>query len=226
MQIRGLNGAAAATMAVALGLAASACSTPAPGGSSALSGSEDPAARLEALVALDRRVAAVGFRLTTASVDLCASRRDVAGWTLHAANQYSDALRPVAEARFGLDGDLPGVLAVADDSPAARAGLSAGDLLVRVNGEDLEAGHGSGHRPMMDWRPIWPVWIRPWPRGRCGWRFDVAPPCGPSPCNPSRPAAVFSRSIRPTNTMPAPTAGVSSSARQWPPMPPMMTTWP
>tara|TARA_R110002124_G_scaffold120029_4_gene277833 strand:- start:567 stop:1583 length:1017 start_codon:yes stop_codon:yes gene_type:complete len=144
MRTTSLNGAAAGAMIVALGLGASACSTPVPGGGSALSASDSPAARLEALVALDRRVAAVGFRLTTASVDLCASRRDVAGWTLHAANQYSDALRPVAEARFGLDGDLPGVLAVADDSPAARAGLSAGDLLVRVNGEDLEAGHGSG----------------------------------------------------------------------------------
>lgn len=144
MQIRGLNGAAAATMAVAIGLAASACSTPAPGGSSALSGSEDPAARLEALVSLDRRVAAVGYRLTTASVDLCASRRDVAGWTLHAANQYSDALRPVAEARFGLDGALPGILAVAGDSPAARAGLAAGDLLIRFNGQDLEQGDAAG----------------------------------------------------------------------------------
>ncbi|WP_339929903.1 M48 family metalloprotease [uncultured Brevundimonas sp.] len=139
-----LNGAAAGAMVIALGLAAAACSTPAPGGATALSGSQEPAARLEALVSLDRRVAAVGYRLTTANIELCASRRDVAGWTLHAANQYSDALRPVAEARFGLDGDRPGILAVADDSPAARAGLAAGDLLIRVNGQNLERGDGSG----------------------------------------------------------------------------------
>ena len=140
MRMTGLNEAAAGAMAVALGLATAACSTPAPGGAAAGGGSAAPAARLESLVALDRRVAAVGYRLTTANVDLCASRRDVAGWTLHAARQYSDALRPVAEARFGLDGDRPGVLAVADGSPAARAGLAAGDLLVRVNGQDLARG--------------------------------------------------------------------------------------
>tara|TARA_R110000787_G_scaffold111988_2_gene220898 strand:+ start:786 stop:1802 length:1017 start_codon:yes stop_codon:yes gene_type:complete len=144
MRMTGLNGAAAGAMAIALGLAVAGCNTPAPVGTAILSGSENPAARLEALVALDRRVAAVGYRLTTANVELCASRRDVAGWSLHAANQYSDGLRPVAEARFGLDGDRPGVLAVADDSPAAKAGLAAGDLLIRVNGEELDRGDDSG----------------------------------------------------------------------------------
>lgn len=144
MRMTSLNGAAAGAMAVALGLEAAGCTTPVPGGVSARSTGDEPAARLEALVALDRRVTAVGYRLTTANIDLCASRRDVAGWTLHAANQYSDALRPVAEARFGLEGDRPGILAVADDSPAARAGLTAGDLLIRVNGQNLAAGDGSG----------------------------------------------------------------------------------
>lgn len=144
MRMTSLDGAATGAMVIALGLVVAACSTPAPGGAPALSGSQEPAARLETLVALDRRVADVGYRLITANIDLCASRRDVAGWTLHAASQYSDALRPVAEARFGLDGDRPGILAVADDSPAARAGLAAGDLLLRVNGEALAPGDHSG----------------------------------------------------------------------------------
>lgn len=144
MRMTDLNTAAAGTMALVLGLAAGGCTTPASGGTHVQADNDDPAARLEALVALDRRVAAVGYRLTTANVELCASRRDVAGWTLHAASQYSDALRPVAEARFGLDGDLPGILAVAADSPAATAGLTAGDLLVRVNGIDLTRGEPAG----------------------------------------------------------------------------------
>tara|TARA_R110002167_G_scaffold18451_6_gene69028 strand:- start:1847 stop:2854 length:1008 start_codon:yes stop_codon:yes gene_type:complete len=135
---------ASGILALALGLAASACTTPTPVGGADQAKSDDPAARLEALVALDRRVAAVGYRLTTANVDLCASRRDVAGWTLHAASQYSDALRPIAEARFGLEGDLPGVLAVASESPASKAGLAAGDLLIRVNGMALLRGDTSG----------------------------------------------------------------------------------
>jgi hypothetical protein len=144
MRMTSLNGAAAGAMAVALGLLATACSTPAPGEAMAAAGSDAPAARLAALTALDRRVATVGYRLTTANVELCRSRQAVAGWTLHAANQYSDALRPVAEAGLGLDGDLPGVLAVAGDSPAARAGLTAGDLLVQVNGEALDRGAVTG----------------------------------------------------------------------------------
>ncbi len=144
MRMTALNGAAAGAMAVALGLGAVACTTPAPGSARSRSGADDPAARLESLVALDRRVAAVGYRLATASAELCASRRDVAGWTLHAATQYSDALRPAAGARFGLRGDLPGILAVAADSPAARAGLVEGDLLIRLNGQALEQGDLTG----------------------------------------------------------------------------------
>ena len=144
MRMTALNGAAAGAMAVALGLGAAACTTPAPGSAPSRTGADDPAARLESLVALDRRVAAVGYRLATASAELCASRRDVAGWTLHAATQYSDALRPAAGARFGLRGDLPGILAVAADSPAARAGLVEGDLLIRLNGQALEQGDTTG----------------------------------------------------------------------------------
>jgi membrane-associated protease RseP (regulator of RpoE activity) len=144
MRMTSLNGTAAGAMAVALGLLVAACSTPAPGEAMAPAGSDAPAARLAALTALDRRVAAVGYRLTTANLDLCRSRQAVAGWSLHAASQYSGDLRPVAETRFGLDGDLPGILAVAADGPAARAGLDEGDLVLRVNGTALAPGDGQG----------------------------------------------------------------------------------
>lgn len=102
--------------------------------------------RLTYITDLDQRVARVGYRLSTANAALCPTVRDTAGWQLHAASQYSAELRPVAEARFGLDGDLPGLLAVPEGSPAEAAGLRQGDLLLSVNGEPLDRGAG-GARP-------------------------------------------------------------------------------
>lgn len=96
--------------------------------------------RLIALTDLDQRVARVGYRLSTANAELCPAVRNSAGWLLHAASQYSPELRPHAETRFGLDGDLPGLLAVPDGSAAALAGLRRGDLLLSVNGEALTRG--------------------------------------------------------------------------------------
>lgn len=99
-----------------------------------------PSARLVTLTALDQRVARVAFRLLEANADLCPVVRESAGWALHAASQYSEQLRPHAEARFGLQGDLPGVLAAPAGSPAAAAGLGDGDLILSVNGERLRPG--------------------------------------------------------------------------------------
>lgn len=101
----------------------------------------DPAERrLIALTDLDQRVARVGYRLSAANADLCPVVRSSAGWLVHAASQYSPELRPHAEARFGLDGDLPGLLAVPEGSSAAHAGLRRGDLILSVNGQALSRG--------------------------------------------------------------------------------------
>lgn len=105
-----------------------------------------PAARLDDLVTLDRRVAETGFRLALTNVEYCARRTASAGWALHAANQYSDELRPVAVARFGFAGDLPGVLAAPDGGPAAEAGLRQGDVLLAVNDTPLAEGAAAGRQ--------------------------------------------------------------------------------
>ncbi|MBU1384269.1 MAG: M48 family metalloprotease [Alphaproteobacteria bacterium] len=102
----------------------------------------DAAARLTSLTDLDQRVARVAWRLSKANADLCPAVRPSAGWALHSARQYSLDLRPHVENRFGLVGDLPGVLAVPPGSPAAAAGFAPGDLIIDAAGAGLDPGDG------------------------------------------------------------------------------------
>jgi membrane-associated protease RseP (regulator of RpoE activity) len=138
-----LNRRSPASLAALLALAATALS----GCGSSPSVPEDGLAiaapaeqRLIALTDLDQRVATVGHRLSTANAELCPAVRNSAGWLLHAASQYGPELRPLAEARFGLDSDLPGLLAVPEGSAADLAGLRRDDLLLSVNGEAMARG--------------------------------------------------------------------------------------
>lgn len=124
--------------ALLLSAATAACS----GGISQVSPSEtdDASARLTSLTALDERVAGVAFQLSKANTALCPTQRASAGWALHAANLYSRDLRPIAVTRFGFEGDLPGVLAAPEGSAAARAGLRAGDVILKVWSQDMARG--------------------------------------------------------------------------------------
>lgn len=109
-----------------------------------LGASADAGQRLASLTGMDERVARVAQRLSDANADLCPTLRLSAGWALHAANQYSQDLRPAAEARFGLEGDLPGIVAAPPGSAAASAGLRQGDLIVAVDGIELDRGPPRG----------------------------------------------------------------------------------
>lgn len=130
----------AAIVIVALASAVTACGHPAPDAGLALEG---PQARLDNLTRQDVRVSDVSWRLALANADLCPVNRLRAGWTLQSASQYGGELRPLAEARYGLDGDLPGILAVPAGSPGAQAGLQPGDLILAVNGQPLSRGEGA-----------------------------------------------------------------------------------
>lgn len=101
---------------------------------------QDASARLESLNALDQRVARVAARLWSANADLCPVQQRGAGWMLHAASLYSGELRPEAQRRWGLRGDLPGVLAAPAGTAAAEAGLRPGDLVLGVGDQQLAAG--------------------------------------------------------------------------------------
>ena len=75
-----------------------------------------------------------------ANADLCPASRPRAGWALQSAAQYGPGLRALVEQRFGLRGDLPGVLLAPDDSPAQRAGLAVGDVIVSANDQPMTEG--------------------------------------------------------------------------------------
>ncbi|MEN3747634.1 M48 family metallopeptidase [Sphingomonas sp. HF-S3] len=85
----------------------------------------------------DYRIAAIGYRLATARPDLCPKTAPVSGLLLHHLGDYAPEDRP-AMVRDGLDRG-PGILSVVSDSPAARAGLKAGDIVLAVDGEPLES---------------------------------------------------------------------------------------
>lgn len=91
-------------------------------------------AELKGLQALDQRVADIGWRLATSNLQLCAVKFAATGITLHTASQYSVPYRLAAEQAFDLSREGPGVLSVAQGSPAWAAGIRPGDTLISVNG--------------------------------------------------------------------------------------------
>lgn len=87
----------------------------------------------------DLRVALVAYRLALAGSALCTDRHPLTGMLFHHLAEYEPGDRPLMVARYRLDRG-PGVLTVLAGTPAARAGLVAGDVLLAVNGRPLPTG--------------------------------------------------------------------------------------
>jgi hypothetical protein len=102
----------------------------------------------------DARVAAVAYRLALAGRPLCAAPYPLTGLLFHHLAEYLPADRAGMIARYGLDRG-PGVLTVLAGSPAAEAGLRAGDVLLAVNGRPLPSAAAEiAERDPGKWRPI------------------------------------------------------------------------
>ena len=88
----------------------------------------------KALRDVDRQMATIAWRLTTANAPLCDAVAPVPGWAIHALGQYEPAERAEARAAFGFAAPVS-VEAVVPGSAAARAGVAENDGLVAVNGQ-------------------------------------------------------------------------------------------
>ena len=84
----------------------------------------------------DARVAAVAYRLALAGKSLCPDSYPLTGMLLHHLPEYGPEERRLIRAQTPVDRG-PGVLTVIEGSPAAQAGLVAGDVLLSVNGRSF-----------------------------------------------------------------------------------------
>lgn len=102
----------------------------------------------------DLRVALVAYRLALSGAALCPERYPLTGMLFHHLAEYEPGDRPLMVGRYGLDRG-PGVLAVLAGTPAARAGLVAGDVLLGVNGRPLPTGASVAAEPKREkWRRL------------------------------------------------------------------------
>jgi len=100
---------------------------------------DGPAATFAALQDVDGRMAGIAYRLTTANAALCRDLAPTPGWAIHALDQYEPPLRDQARRSFGFETPIA-VEAVVPGSPAATAGVRAGDSIVSVDGKRFDGG--------------------------------------------------------------------------------------
>ena len=81
----------------------------------------------------DARVAAVAHRIAASDPSQCTETFPLTGMLFHHLAEYEPGDRVLMINRYQLDRG-PGVLTVLGDSPAARAGLIAGDVLLAMDG--------------------------------------------------------------------------------------------
>lgn len=89
-----------------------------------------------ALALQEARLAAVGYRLTTASARWCPQVTPQPGWILGDLRRFKPDDRTAASMAYAA-GDGPFIAALAPGSPAERAGLVRGTRIAAINGEAI-----------------------------------------------------------------------------------------
>ena len=113
-----------------------------------------PGAAESTLRKADLRVASVAYRLALGGRGLCPQTYPLTGLLFHHLAEYEQDGRALMTARYGLDRG-PGVLGIVEGSPAAKAGLLAGDVLVAVNDARFPSPlAAAAERKRKKWRPM------------------------------------------------------------------------
>lgn len=100
---------------------------------------EPTRAALVDLQTADMRVAAIGWRLLTANASRCPRQMPGTGLVLHGLGQYPPGTARDAALALQPDLDELTVLGVVPGSPAAAAGLAAGDAIEGIGGRRVSA---------------------------------------------------------------------------------------
>lgn len=96
-----------------------------------------------ALAATEARVAAIGFRLTTANAAWCPARQPQFGWIWGDPRLYAPDRRTEALAAYGAgDQNHAYIAALAPASPAASAGITVGTPVVGLGSAPVPDGVG------------------------------------------------------------------------------------
>lgn len=94
----------------------------------------------------DHRIVSIVYRLGLAGRAFCPEPFPLTGLAFHHLAEYRPQDRAEAIARYGVDRGI-GILSVVEDSPAARAGLAAGDVILSANGAALPPPGGIAAEP-------------------------------------------------------------------------------
>lgn len=127
------------------------------GGAAASAAAQPPASAAPApapgsfLRESDHRIVSIVYRLGLAGRAHCPEPFPLTGLAFHHLGEYRPQDRAEAIARYAVDRGI-GVLSVVEDSPAARAGLAAGDVLVAVNGSPFPSPAAIAAEPDEDLR--------------------------------------------------------------------------
>ncbi len=94
---------------------------------------------LNQYMGLNERLDRIASRLKISNVDLCPKTESDIGLTTHTLSDYPEELRLAARYYLNVDEDMS-IRTIRAQSPAAKAGLLAGDRILALNGESLIEG--------------------------------------------------------------------------------------